>query len=509
MSEKHPENKNNQPSFEQIEQAITNENAGFIARETISQDPDGRPLMVASKILEAEIETETSVKIRKERSAQKEAQRQSELRKPAKSIEDLVLELQAGKAKEKAQHSEKAELDSTLLEIMLRARDTTLEVGQVVSGHLKETGVEPDTMITILPPKDDSSPTRKKRFRRHKPSTEIEKAQFKEMKGWYLEGVAGQTEKHTKVFLCEDGQILTARGKFFSKNKETSRDKNEISIPANVDKMDTVVAGYAKGNPFRRIETYSSFITKNDDFTSDLGLAPKSSGVVDNHSIVMAREEELQKAMLNLVSLHTENQPQKKDKPQLQIEGPKKELTQNVETLSNSEALQLLSYADVISGQQAREYQEKLQNNPTAKEYIDQLIQVSEGIGKSNLLLSAANIRKIMLEEAERIGLPVSARGQSISWALWAIARESYLGEKSSASLDDEEDGTSVSVKISFGHLGLEGERAYKEKGDLDFLNIDSEKRKKAVDTILNGSKNKKGNLKRNELERLGILLRG
>lgn len=179
--------------------------------------------------------------------------------------------------------------------------------------------------------------------------------------------------------------------------------------------------------------------------------------------------------------------------------------------VSTEEAVKLLSYADVLEGDQAQSAIAYTEQNPAGQKYTEALIKMSEEVGTQEVLDTAASLRKLYTHEMEKLGLQSSKYGESLSWAVWDLAKQRYLAEHPEESdseytlgdpLAKDEAAAKVLDDIVDRHLGWEYAQQYQQD-----QTTPATVRRAALHVIAHGERNASGQLRSKELTRLGRTL--
>lgn len=159
-----------------------------------------------------------------------------------------------------------------------------------------------------------------------------------------------------------------------------------------------------------------------------------------------------------------------------------------MEGLSNKEAVELLSYTDILDGDEARGAIEYTETSPNAQKYAAELQLLYEKHGWKKLDGLARDLQEKCLDMFSPLGIKPSKFAQSKSWALWDIAKqhyyfshpnetsEQYTGLNRSIKLADPFEDTPAGAlkrhEIVSRHLGWEADLAIREgRYSLDTLN--------------------------------------
>jgi hypothetical protein len=96
-------------------------------------------------------------------------------------------------------------------------------------------------------------------------------------------------------------------------------------------------------------------------------------------------------------------------------------------------AVELISYADVLSGDELTQALEHVRNSPNGMKYAAELVELSQQYGKDHIAKVAqklvADCTEILARYEDQFGLQPTPYAKSISWAMWDIAKQSYLAK--------------------------------------------------------------------------------
>ena len=101
---------------------------------------------------------------------------------------------------------------------------------------------------------------------------------------------------------------------------------------------------------------------------------------------------------------------------------------QSAEVIRNQILERDLAYQDIdMLPEQKESYKQWVHSSDSAKKYAESLINASGSGGVESIRTQAREIRDQMLSEANRIGVPMSAHGKSLSWVMWDIGKQYHF----------------------------------------------------------------------------------
>lgn len=165
--------------------------------------------------------------------------------------------------------------------------------------------------------------------------------------------------------------------------------------------------------------------------------------------------------------------------------------------ISESEAVDLLSYTDVLDGFEATSAVAHTEESPSGRKYTKKLMEMAKEVGKEKLIATATTLKQACLDELKRLDIEPSEFASSVSWALWGLAKQRYLSENPQESSPDYKLGDPLAEDDTAGeilngivdrHVGWEYDRAHHVK---------------------TGQRNQTGQLRSKDLAALGARLRG
>ncbi len=177
-------------------------------------------------------------------------------------------------------------------------------------------------------------------------------------------------------------------------------------------------------------------------------------------------------------------------------------------------ALELLSYADVISGE---ELEKAVAANASKEGYKQTLIDLMQEHGKKEVMSQAAELRKKCLDTLKELGIEPTKYGESISWALWDITKQSYLAkhpEESDGSkyklgypLAQDQNGAELLQEIIDRHVGWE--IMSKHDGEENApINLSTEATNEILKILNESERNESGQLHSYDLAKVGRVVR-
>jgi hypothetical protein len=197
---------------------------------------------------------------------------------------------------------------------------------------------------------------------------------------------------------------------------------------------------------------------------------------------------------------------------------------QQAEVLETEKAIELLSYADVLSEEEKAAAIEYTKTSPNGLKYVEELQALVQERGLERVMETAKRIKAECVVDLHSIGITPSKFGNSISWALWDIAKQSYYFKHPEERSEDYDADSHViptdmvaadplgkgynserkRTEIVDRHIGWEADLALNESRFPEHVL----KQDIAEDIAKNGERNETGQLKSFELARYGRRLR-
>jgi hypothetical protein len=148
-----------------------------------------------------------------------------------------------------------------------------------------------------------------------------------------------------------------------------------------------------------------------------------------------------------------------------------------------------------------------------AKKYSEALANASARGGIESVRNTAREMRDTMLVEANRLGIPVSPYGRSMTWAMWDIAKQSYFlahpnENDPKYAIGNPLESESKREEIIDRHIGWEAYAAFKQFPEYRDRITNDPKKAQALEFFKKSPKATSGSLSSSELAELGKLLR-
>jgi hypothetical protein len=174
-----------------------------------------------------------------------------------------------------------------------------------------------------------------------------------------------------------------------------------------------------------------------------------------------------------------------------------------------------LSYQDAdVSDAKKEDMLNRCRELESARRYADSIVEMSQKTNLELIRQEAKELVKTMRSEAERIGVPVSAYGKSLSWAMWDIGKQNYFFTHQTENnpayvIGDPLTSEAKRDEIINRQLGWEAHHAYRRDPDPEWKQkVSSDPRFVKALELLNKTPKADGQLSSRDLAELGKFLR-
>jgi hypothetical protein len=176
-------------------------------------------------------------------------------------------------------------------------------------------------------------------------------------------------------------------------------------------------------------------------------------------------------------------------------------------------AVRLLSYSDVLPKQYQNDAIDAIKKGEATMEYAEELVNLYQKYGPKTVEKLARDMVQFCVDVLKKNNITPTIYAPSVSWALWDIAKQSYLAKHPDKSLpeyvDSLEDPFALSAKgdkkrseIRERHIGWEVMRRW-DQGEVRAASLAPA----AQQILTSGKRNETGQLRSYELAQLGHII--